>query len=153
MESFVKSSAFMTLWSLSWNDVPWITTCRFLAKILVAEGAKDVPVGQPIAITIGDLNEIQNLPNSVLGGSDVKETKSTQTDVKTEDSTQESSSDESNETVVSFEKLLTVCQSVGLQVDEIGACLYPPQEVSAIRTASEKSVRDGSRIFLALLYK
>ncbi|GJX38365.1 dihydrolipoyllysine-residue acetyltransferase component 1 of pyruvate dehydrogenase complex, mitochondrial isoform X1 [Tanacetum coccineum] len=64
----------------------------FLAKILVAEGAKDVPVGQPIMITIEDLNEIQNLPDSVLGGSEVKETKSTQTDVKTEDSAQESSS-------------------------------------------------------------
>ncbi|PWA89498.1 dihydrolipoamide acetyltransferase, long form protein [Artemisia annua] len=64
----------------------------FLAKILVAEGAKDVPVGQPIAITIEDLNEIQNLPDSDLGGSEVKETKSTQTDVKTEDSAQESSS-------------------------------------------------------------
>lgn len=47
---------------------------------------------------------------------------------------------ESNETVDSLEKLLTVCQSMGLQVDEIGACLYPPQEVSAIRTASEKMV-------------
>ncbi|PWA81957.1 hypothetical protein CTI12_AA102370 [Artemisia annua] len=47
---------------------------------------------------------------------------------------------ESNETVNSLEKLLTICQSMGLQVDEIGACLYPPQEVSAIRTASEKMV-------------
>lgn len=26
--------------------------CRFLAKILVADGSKDVPVGQPIAITV-----------------------------------------------------------------------------------------------------
>ncbi|PWA92546.1 SUMO-conjugating enzyme SCE1 [Artemisia annua] len=41
---------------------------------------------------IEDLNEIQNLPDSVLGGSEVKETKLTQTDVKTEDSAQESSS-------------------------------------------------------------
>ena len=47
---------------------------------------------------------------------------------------------ESNETVDSLENLLTVCKSMGLQVDEIGACLYPPQEVSAIRTASEKMV-------------
>ncbi|GJU51824.1 cyclin-D1-binding protein 1-like protein [Tanacetum coccineum] len=45
---------------------------------------------------------------------------------------------ESNQTVDSLEKLLAICQSMGLQVDEIGACLYPPQEVSAIRTASEK---------------
>lgn len=26
--------------------------CRYLAKILVPEGAKDIPVGQPIAITV-----------------------------------------------------------------------------------------------------
>nr|XP_043606287.1 uncharacterized protein LOC122578397 [Erigeron canadensis] len=47
---------------------------------------------------------------------------------------------ESKQTVDSLEKLLTICKSMGLQVDEIGACLYPPQEVSAIRTASEKMV-------------
>ncbi|CAH1414103.1 unnamed protein product [Lactuca virosa] len=45
---------------------------------------------------------------------------------------------ESDQTVDSLEKLLVICKSMGLQVDEIGACLYPPQEVSAIRGASEK---------------
>jgi hypothetical protein len=30
----------------------WVKFCRFLAKILVPEGSKDVPVGQPIAITV-----------------------------------------------------------------------------------------------------
>lgn len=65
----------------------------FLAKILVPDGAKDVPVGQAIAITVEDLNEIQNIPDSVLGGSDVKETPSTQADVKPTDSVQGSSSD------------------------------------------------------------
>lgn len=47
---------------------------------------------------------------------------------------------ESNQTVNSLEKLLTICKSMGLQVDEIGACLYPPQEVSAIKSACEKMV-------------
>lgn len=47
---------------------------------------------------------------------------------------------ESKQTVDSLEKLLNICRSMGLQVDEIGACLYPPQEVSAIKTASEKMV-------------
>ncbi|KAL9317903.1 hypothetical protein ACSQ67_014420 [Phaseolus vulgaris] len=37
----------------------------FLAKILVPEGSKDVPVGQPIAITVEDEKDIQNVPASV----------------------------------------------------------------------------------------
>ncbi|KAM0013430.1 putative dihydrolipoyllysine-residue acetyltransferase [Helianthus debilis subsp. tardiflorus] len=65
----------------------------FLAKILVPDGAKDVPVGQPIAVTVEDLDDIQNIPESVLGGSEVKETKSTQADVKTEDTVQQSGSE------------------------------------------------------------
>ncbi|KAK9064577.1 hypothetical protein SSX86_015959 [Deinandra increscens subsp. villosa] len=47
---------------------------------------------------------------------------------------------DSDQTVDSLEKLLAIWKSMGLQVDEIGACLYPPQEISAIRTASEKMV-------------
>ncbi|XP_076943961.1 dihydrolipoyllysine-residue acetyltransferase component 1 of pyruvate dehydrogenase complex, mitochondrial [Bidens hawaiensis] len=62
----------------------------YLAKILAPDGTKDVPVGQPIAITVEDLNDIQNIPESVLGGSEVKQTKSTQSDVKTEDTAQKS---------------------------------------------------------------
>lgn len=31
-------------------------SCRFLAKILVPEGSKDVPVGQPIAVTVTNDN-------------------------------------------------------------------------------------------------
>lgn len=46
----------------------------------------------------------------------------------------------SDEMVDSLERLLMICKSLGLQVDEIGACLYPPQEVSAIRGACEKMV-------------
>ncbi|KAL0303441.1 UNVERIFIED_CONTAM: pyruvate dehydrogenase complex, mitochondrial [Sesamum radiatum] len=39
----------------------------FLAKILVPEGSKDVPVGQPIAITVEDPDEIANVPATVSG--------------------------------------------------------------------------------------
>ncbi|KAL4557391.1 hypothetical protein LXL04_035567 [Taraxacum kok-saghyz] len=64
----------------------------FLAKILVPAGAKDVPVGQPIAITVEEAENLHNIPDSVLGGSEVKETESTQANVKTEDTVTESTS-------------------------------------------------------------
>ncbi|CAL0316397.1 unnamed protein product [Lupinus luteus] len=40
--------------------------------------------------------------------------------------------------VDSLEKLLQLCQDLGRQIDEIGACLYPPQEIPAIEGAMEK---------------
>ncbi|BAT93842.1 hypothetical protein LR48_Vigan609s000500 [Vigna angularis] len=40
--------------------------------------------------------------------------------------------------VNSLEKLLQLCQELGRQIDEIGACLYPPQEIPAIKAGSEK---------------
>ncbi|KAK5833617.1 uncharacterized protein LOC108450325 [Gossypium arboreum] len=40
--------------------------------------------------------------------------------------------------VGSLEKLLKICQGVGAEIDEIGACLYPPQEIDAIKPALEK---------------
>lgn len=40
--------------------------------------------------------------------------------------------------VDSLEKLLQQCQELGRQIDEIGACLYPPQEIPAIKAAMEK---------------
>ena len=40
--------------------------------------------------------------------------------------------------VDSLEILLKLCQGVGVQVDELGACLYPPQEIPAMKAASEK---------------
>ncbi|KAL4569397.1 hypothetical protein LXL04_025033 [Taraxacum kok-saghyz] len=46
-----------------------------------------------------------------------------------------------DEMVDSLERMLMICRSMGLQVDEIGACLYPPQEVSAIRGACEKMMK------------
>ncbi|KAB5544067.1 hypothetical protein DKX38_012179 [Salix brachista] len=64
----------------------------FLAKILVPEGSKDVPVGQAIAITVEDADDIQNVPATVGSGSDVKEEKSIDRDVKNEGGAQETSS-------------------------------------------------------------
>lgn len=40
--------------------------------------------------------------------------------------------------LASLENLLKLCQGIGVQVDELGACLYPPQEAAAIKVASEK---------------
>ncbi|KAI6672651.1 hypothetical protein NL676_000557 [Syzygium grande] len=47
-------------------------------------------------------------------------------------------SDDSGAFVDSLEKLLKLCQGIGVQIDELGACLYPPQEVSAMMVASGK---------------
>ncbi|XP_052200628.1 dihydrolipoyllysine-residue acetyltransferase component 1 of pyruvate dehydrogenase complex, mitochondrial [Diospyros lotus] len=51
----------------------------YLAKILVPEGSKDVPVGQAIAITVEDQDDIQNVPvpATISGGSGVKAEKLT----------------------------------------------------------------------------
>lgn len=51
---------------------------------------------------------------------------------------QQESSDSGAISVDSLEKLLKLCVGVGVQVDELGACLYPPQEISAIKVAMEK---------------
>ncbi|CAN0871549.1 Cyclin-D1-binding protein 1 homolog [Linum grandiflorum] len=40
--------------------------------------------------------------------------------------------------VDTLEKLLKLCQGIGEQIDELGACLYPPQEFPAMKTALEK---------------
>ncbi|KAF3955335.1 hypothetical protein CMV_019435 [Castanea mollissima] len=63
----------------------------FLAKILVPDGSKDVPVGQPIAITVEDQDDIQNVPATVAGGSEIKEETINQ-NVKNENNVQEKSS-------------------------------------------------------------
>ncbi|KAG6410082.1 hypothetical protein SASPL_128130 [Salvia splendens] len=39
----------------------------FLAKILVPEGSKDVPVGQPIAVTVEDQDDIGSIPATISG--------------------------------------------------------------------------------------
>ncbi|KAL5139323.1 Dihydrolipoyllysine-residue acetyltransferase component 1 of pyruvate dehydrogenase complex, mitochondrial [Glycine soja] len=64
----------------------------FLAKILVPEGSKDVPVGQPIAITVEDENDIQNVPASVGGETGVEEKKTTLGDVSDERKSESTSS-------------------------------------------------------------
>ncbi|XP_050374179.1 uncharacterized protein LOC126791750 [Argentina anserina] len=55
--------------------------------------------------------------------------------------------------VDSLERLLKMCQGIGEQIDELGACLYPPQEVSAIKTILEKmsSLTDDMRAELQSL--
>ncbi|XP_039023558.1 dihydrolipoyllysine-residue acetyltransferase component 1 of pyruvate dehydrogenase complex, mitochondrial-like isoform X1 [Hibiscus syriacus] len=45
----------------------------FLAKILVPDGSKDVPVGQPIAVMVEDEQNIEKIPSTLGGGSDVNE--------------------------------------------------------------------------------
>ncbi|KAI4319900.1 hypothetical protein MLD38_033443 [Melastoma candidum] len=52
--------------------------------------------------------------------------------IKTESSTRDW------EFVMSLEKLLKLCQEIRLQINELVACLYPPQEVPAILVASGK---------------
>lgn len=63
----------------------------FLAKILVPEGSKDVPVGQPIAVTVEDADDIHNIPATVAGGSEVNDEKSSH-HVVNEDRVQDTSS-------------------------------------------------------------
>ncbi|KAK2969472.1 hypothetical protein RJ640_022186 [Escallonia rubra] len=64
----------------------------FLAKILVPEGSKDVPVGQPIAITVEDSEDLQNVPAVVTDGSEAKEKQSVQDNLRNENKQPETSS-------------------------------------------------------------
>ncbi|KAJ9159858.1 hypothetical protein P3X46_025319 [Hevea brasiliensis] len=57
----------------------------FLAKILAPEGSKDIPVGQPIAITVEDADDIQNVPATASSGAQVEEEKSSDKDSNSED--------------------------------------------------------------------
>uniref|UniRef100_A0A0V0IME0 Dihydrolipoamide acetyltransferase component of pyruvate dehydrogenase complex n=1 Tax=Solanum chacoense TaxID=4108 RepID=A0A0V0IME0_SOLCH len=63
----------------------------FLAKILVPEGTKDVPVGQTIAITVEEADDIQKVPATVGGASEVKNQASSQTDAASGDGAPEGS--------------------------------------------------------------
>ncbi|XP_077220672.1 uncharacterized protein LOC143854537 isoform X2 [Tasmannia lanceolata] len=40
--------------------------------------------------------------------------------------------------VDTLERLLEICRGIGVQVDELGACIYPPQEVSLMKATTEK---------------
>ncbi|XP_074576212.1 dihydrolipoyllysine-residue acetyltransferase component 1 of pyruvate dehydrogenase complex, mitochondrial [Curcuma longa] len=51
----------------------------FLAKILAPEGSKDVLVGRPIAITVEDPDEINNIPDDSFSGLEPKDEKPTDT--------------------------------------------------------------------------
>lgn len=63
----------------------------YLAKILVPEGTKDVPVGQTIAITVEEADDIQKVPATVGGASEVKNQVSSQTDATPGDKVPEAS--------------------------------------------------------------
>lgn len=45
---------------------------------------------------------------------------------------------DSSDGVDSLERLLEMCNGLGIQIDELGACVYPPQEVSSMKQAAEK---------------
>ncbi|XP_059307634.1 dihydrolipoyllysine-residue acetyltransferase component 1 of pyruvate dehydrogenase complex, mitochondrial isoform X2 [Lycium ferocissimum] len=66
----------------------------YLAKILVPEGTKDVPVGQAIAITVEEADDIQKVPATAGGASGVKNQASSQTDAAPEASPANISSSE-----------------------------------------------------------
>ncbi|WCJ19193.1 Dihydrolipoyllysine-residue acetyltransferase component 1 of pyruvate dehydrogenase complex mitochondrial [Euphorbia peplus] len=57
----------------------------FLAKILSPEGSKDVPVGQPIAITVDDADDIPNVPATISSGTEVKEEKPVEQKAKSQE--------------------------------------------------------------------
>ncbi|GAY54636.1 hypothetical protein CUMW_158290 [Citrus unshiu] len=46
--------------------------------------------------------------------------------------------DDGGKFVDTLERLLKLCQGIGVQIDELGASLYPPQELSVIKAASVK---------------
>ncbi|XP_021754959.1 dihydrolipoyllysine-residue acetyltransferase component 1 of pyruvate dehydrogenase complex, mitochondrial-like [Chenopodium quinoa] len=56
----------------------------YLAKILVPEGSNDIPVGQAIAITVEDPDDITKVP-AISGGSEVKEANAAPRDVASQD--------------------------------------------------------------------
>ncbi|WRX12916.1 Biotin/lipoyl attachment - like 3 [Theobroma cacao] len=56
----------------------------YLAKILAPEGSKDVAVGEPIAVTVENPDDIEAVKTSVGGGSGVKKQKPTHHESKSE---------------------------------------------------------------------
>lgn len=45
---------------------------------------------------------------------------------------------DNSEFVDALEKLLKLCQGIGVQIDELGACVYPPQEFGLMKQTVEK---------------
>ncbi|VVB05454.1 unnamed protein product [Arabis nemorensis] len=64
----------------------------FLAKILVNEGSKDIPVNAPIAIMVEEEDDIQNVSAPVEGGQDGKKEISAHQETKSEENTQQKGS-------------------------------------------------------------
>ncbi|CAN8278875.1 unnamed protein product [Cochlearia groenlandica] len=64
----------------------------FLAKILVTEGSKEIPVNAPIAIMVDEEDDIQNVSATVDGGQVGKEETSPHQEKKPEESTQQRAS-------------------------------------------------------------
>ncbi|KAI3879823.1 hypothetical protein MKX03_000442 [Papaver bracteatum] len=46
--------------------------------------------------------------------------------------------DNDSKLVDSLEGLLRLCKGIGIQIDELGACLYPPQEIPALKLGVDK---------------
>ncbi|KAI3858746.1 hypothetical protein MKX03_033699 [Papaver bracteatum] len=46
--------------------------------------------------------------------------------------------DNDSKSVDSLEGLLRLCKGIGIQIDELGACLYPPQEIPALKLGADK---------------
>ncbi|KAL1199851.1 Dihydrolipoyllysine-residue acetyltransferase component 1 of pyruvate dehydrogenase complex [Cardamine amara subsp. amara] len=68
----------------------------YLAKILVTEGSKDIPVNEPIAIMVEEEDDIQNVSVTVEGGRAGKEETSAHQEMKSEESTQQQGSIQPN---------------------------------------------------------
>lgn len=58
---------------------------------------------------------------------------------------------ETTQSIESLEKFLELCQGIGVHVNELGACLYPPQELPAIKTASDEISTAVNEIKVELL--
>ncbi|CAN6451794.1 unnamed protein product [Victoria cruziana] len=60
----------------------------------------------------------------------------------------------SRSVVVSLENLLQICEKIGVQMDELGASVYPPQEASTMNIALRKLVEciEGTRAEVQSFY-
>lgn len=57
----------------------------------------------------------------------------------------------SYDVVEHLEELLEICDSIGCNVDELGACVYPPQEVSLMKTTAEALSANVEKIKMRVL--
>lgn len=54
----------------------------------------------------------------------------------------------SKESTDSLEKLLSFCREMGQEVNELGACVYPPQEISQMKLSGNKMHRLVDKLHL-----